>query len=107
MAKNQKKKLRAACRTATFKRDNHKCAVCKCGASANQFDAHHITPRSEMPNGGYVIENLITLCYGCHLKAETFKKNPLPGYSPEELYAIIGSSKELAMRKSNERMDRI
>lgn len=106
MAKEEKKKIRAVCRTAAFERDNHKCAVCKCGPSANPFDAHHITPRSEMPGGGYVVENLITLCWTCHIKAETFKKDPLPGYGPEELYAIIGSSKDLAVRKSNERLEK-
>jgi hypothetical protein len=49
-----------------------------------------------MPNGGYVKENGITLCKigeNCHLKAE----NVEPGFEPELLYRLIGSSKELAL----------
>lgn len=88
--------------TAVFERDGHSCAVCKCGPESNPFDAHHITDRHDMPGGGYVLENGITLCWTCHFKAETFRKDPLPGYSPEELYASIGSNKELATRRSHE-----
>lgn len=92
--------------TLVFERDDHKCRVCKDGPFKYPFDAHHITDRHDMPGGGYVLENGITLCWECHFKAETFRKDPLPGYSPEELYAAIGSSKELAVRKSNERLEK-
>jgi 5-methylcytosine-specific restriction endonuclease McrA len=102
----EKRKIRHDFMTSVFERDGHRCAVCKYAPEAPYksypFDAHHITDRHDMPAGGYVPENGITLCWECHLKAETFRKNPLPGYSPEELYAAIGSSKELAVRKSNE-----
>ena len=88
--------------TAIFERDGHRCAVCKSGEYT--LDAHHITNRSDMVGGGYVLENGISLCPADHLKAENYHKDKLPEYSPEELYALIGSSKELAEKKSNERM---
>ena len=51
-----------------------------------------------MPEGGYVEENGISLCPGCHEKAEVFHSTgkSLPGFSPEELYVLIGSSLEKA-----------
>jgi len=69
------------------------------------LDAHHITDRNEMPNGGYVKENGITLCKEkCHLEAEQFHisggKNWTDGLHPDELYAKIGSSKEEAISAS-------
>lgn len=91
---------------ACFKRDNYTCV--KCGLRPEDPDAHHITDRKEMPGGGYVPENGITLCSDCHIKAEAFHQHGKsePGYSLEELYAAIGSSKELAMRKSNECLEK-
>lgn len=55
-----------------------------------------------MPNGGYVKENGISLCPLCHMKAENFHLmgEAKPGYSPDELYALIGSSKEKAIAAS-------
>jgi hypothetical protein len=63
-----------------------------------------------MPNGGYVKENGITLCddndgyEGCHMKAELFHISEgvewTVGMHPDDLYRLIGSSKELAIRKS-------
>ena len=98
---NQKKLIRAAFRDATFKRDGHKCKVCK--ASDKPLDAHHITDRNLMPNGGYVAENGISLCPTCHEKAEVYHSTgtALPGFAPEDLYKMIGSSYELAVQKSN------
>jgi DNA-directed RNA polymerase subunit M/transcription elongation factor TFIIS len=114
--KGAKKLIRNAFKEAVFMRDNFRCV--KCGYNGEQersaewrakyrtnvLDAHHITDRHEMPDGGYVVENGITLCDECHLKAEMFHATgkSFPGYSPEDLYAAIGSSKELAVRKSNE-----
>ena len=66
---SQKKKAqRAAFREAVFTRDKHRCKVC--GASEGPLDAHHITPREEMPGGRYIAENGITLCADCHICAE-------------------------------------
>jgi hypothetical protein len=97
-----KKFIRAAFRDAVFMRDAFRCQMCDNVA----IDAHHITNRNEMPNGGYVPQNGISLCFDCHIKAEQFHSTGIsyPGYSPEDLYAKIGSSKELAEKKSNECM---
>ena len=57
-----------------------------------------------MPNGGYVVENGITVCQKHHMHCEQFHiskgKNWIDGMHPDNLYAAIGSSKELAIRKS-------
>jgi predicted restriction endonuclease len=98
MAKDKKKLVRAAFYEACLKRDKNRCAMC--GASGVKLDVHHITNRDEMPNGGYVVENGITLCdLGCHMKAEDtyFHRAAHEGFSPEELYAKIGSSREKAI----------
>lgn len=98
-----KKKIREDFRNKVFERDNFKCKVC--GDSTSKLDAHHITDRSEMPNGGYVKENGITLCdkeNGCHIKAEQFHlgNSVEDGFMPEDLYKLINSSFELAFKKS-------
>jgi hypothetical protein len=58
--------------------------------------------RNDMPNGGYVAENGISLCASCHLLAEIFHDTgtAYPGFSPDELYAKIDSSLEKAQRAS-------
>ena len=64
------------------------------------LDAHHITDRSEMPNGGYVHENGIALCPECHIKAEKFHQTNgqdwEQGFHPNDLYLKIGSSHKKA-----------
>lgn len=92
---SSKKEIRNRFREAVFFRDRHKCVVC--GASGN-LDAHHITDRNEIPNGGYVAENGISLCPKCHDLAEDFHRGNKcqKGYSPNELYKLIGSSREKA-----------
>lgn len=97
-----KKQIRKRFRTAVFERDQYRCKVCGFD-QPEALDAHHITDRNEMPNGGYVLENGITLCtISCHQLAEEFHRTgqPVPGYSPNELYALIESSKEQAVRAS-------
>ena len=111
----KKKDLRKNFRQATFSRDKYCCQWCGNGPflehPENHLDAHHITDRNEIPNGGYVAENGISLCkYGkdgeesCHLKAEKFHitsgKEWTAGMHPNNLYKIIGSSKEEAVAKS-------
>ena len=49
-----KQKVREDFRNSVFERDGHKCKIC---GSNDKLDAHHITDRNEMPNGGYVKEN--------------------------------------------------
>lgn len=96
---SKKKAVRAAFREAVFSRDNHKCVVC--GATGVPLDAHHIHPREDMPNGGYVASNGVTLCDtedGCHAKAEAVLQGRAedPVYAPSALYNKIGSGLERA-----------
>lgn len=99
----KKKAVRKNFRDAVFYRDGYQCVMCGltvCSVEAEEsLDAHHITDRNEMPNGGYVAENGISLCKveeNCHLKAE----NREPGFEPETLYQKIGSSYEKAFKAS-------
>jgi hypothetical protein len=93
----QKKSIREKFRNDVFERDHHRCVMC--GRSDCKLDAHHISDRHTIPNGGYVKENGITLCDvpgGCHEKAEQFHisggKEWVAGYHPNDIYAKIGSS---------------
>lgn len=102
----EKKAVRKYFRDSVFKRDGFRCAVCGLKSSKDkaeeELDAHHITDRREMPNGGYVKENGISLCPDCHEKAEVFHSTgiPHPGYSVEELYKKINSNYEKAVEAS-------
>lgn len=100
MGKKQKKLIRQKFRDAVFKRDNYQCVTCK--VKNIELDAHHITDRNELPNGGYVPENGISLCPNCHVLAEVFHNTSTaaPGYEPENLYILIGSSYDKALRAS-------
>lgn len=103
---SSKKEVRRNFRDTSFKRDKYKCVMCSFQSSPEksleELDCHHITPRDEMPNGGYVKENGISLCSECHLKAEEFYSTGVafPGFSPEELYKRINSSLESAVKTS-------
>jgi hypothetical protein len=96
-----KKDIRKTFRDSVFKRDGNKCVFCSC---KDNLDAHHITDRHEMPNGGYVKENGITLCPDHHLEAEKFHMTNgaewVEGKHPNDLYRMINSSKELAIKLS-------
>lgn len=96
MAKNGKKAVREAFRNSVFKRDGNRCVMC--GKKDDKLDSHHIIDRHEMPDGGYTLDNGITLCAGedkdnCHYKAEVYHSTgtAYPGYSPENLYSKIKS----------------
>jgi 5-methylcytosine-specific restriction endonuclease McrA len=97
---SEKKRIRQQFRDAVFHRDGNVCRVCKAGSYA--LDAHHITDRHLMPNEGYVKENGISLCPTCHEKAEVFHSTgtALVGWSPEDLYELIGSSHDEAVAAS-------
>ena len=103
-----KKKIRETFRNEVFKRDKNTCKVCnKKYADVEMLDAHHITDRHEIVSGGYVKENGITLCKeACHMRCEKFHISGgsewEAGLHPDDLYKLIGSSKELAIQKSNE-----
>jgi hypothetical protein len=123
-----KKEIRSDFRQSVLERDNWTCQICGEGSykTLDFFDAHHITDRSEMPNGGYVKENGITVCNkpkglstkdsedglpdfdidqeSCHMKCEKYHISEgtewYDGLHPNDLYAKIGSSKELAIKES-------
>lgn len=101
----QKQLVRERFREAVFKRDGHKCRKCGASGTDKKLDAHHITDRSKMPNGGYVKENGISLCdEKCHMLAEKFHISEgaewEPGMHPNDLYGMIGSSYENAVKAS-------
>lgn len=53
-------------REKVFLRDKHKCVWC--GEKA--VDAHHIVERKLFDDGGYYLENGVSVCEKCHLLAE-------------------------------------
>lgn len=103
---SEKKVIRKLFRDACYKRDGFRCAMCPFKSSKDsaeeELDAHHITNRTEMPNGGYVKENGISLCASCHMKAEEFHSTGVahPGYAIEDLYKAINSNLEKAIEAS-------
>lgn len=106
---NKKQKIRETFRNDVFKRDKYSCKVCDKKYSpktAVEFlDVHHITDRNEIVNGGFVKENGISVCKkDCHFKVEMFHiyegEKWEEGLHPDDLYKMIGSSKELAIEKS-------
>ena len=86
MTMSQKKLIRQRFREAVFSRDDHRCRTCGWAVFTDEvdLDAHHITDRNDMPNGGYVKENGISLCPACHEKAEEFHKTgvAIESFSP-------------------------
>lgn len=113
-----KKEIRAEFRRSVFKRDGYKCRVCgkpgKCRQTGEfqgpsvvrvNLDAHHIVDRNFLPNRGYTERNGVSLCDDCHCKAEQFHKTGIAvtGFSPDDLFDLIGSSEEKA-RKASEKL---
>lgn len=98
---SKKKEIREKFRSSVFKRDRNKCRMCSFN-ELEKLDAHHITDRKLMPGGGYVTENGISLCPECHIRAEVFHSTgtSVLGYSPEDLYTVIGSSYNQAVESS-------
>jgi hypothetical protein len=101
-----KKEIRNRFRNEVFTRDQNTCKVCgKRHSDRSDLDAHHITNRKEMPNGGYVKENGITVCKNvCHMQVERFHitggEEWINGLHPDDLYNKIGSSYEIAYKES-------
>lgn len=110
---NLKKSIRREFRCAVMERDGYRCVLCKRfgkdrqggiaheshhygGAELVELDAHHITPRSEMPNGGYVLSNGITLCDVCHTRVEMADCEQNQTY----LYRAIGATRLQAEKES-------
>lgn len=121
---SKKKEIRRKFKEDVFNRDKYTCKSCGFKYTEEEaekyLDAHHITDRNEMFNGGYVKENGISLCKysqpnkmeltsdtevgSCHMKAEKFHisggKEWEEGMHPDDLYKLIGSSKEEAIKAS-------
>lgn len=83
----RKKRARHDFRESVFSRDCFKCKICG-ENDLGVLDAHHIEDRKSFENGGYVLENGITLCPNCHWLVEHGL------YSTDRLYAEIASSLE-------------
>ncbi len=105
---NSKKDIRIKFKAAVFKRDKNTCRVCDTKYTTEvdeNLDAHHITDRNEIINGGFVIENGISVCKkDCHFRVEKFHitegEEWEEGLHPNDLYRLIGSSKEKAILAS-------
>ena len=101
-----KKEIRKNFRDSVYKRDNYKCVMCNFKSSKESaekdLDAHHIVDRKEIINGGYVLENGISLCPSCHEKAEEYHSTGIAhsGYSVDDLYRKINSNLEKAVKAS-------
>jgi hypothetical protein len=54
-------------RNGVFERDGHKCVFCEKAGK----DAHHILERRLFPDGGYYLENGVSVCEEHHLKCES------------------------------------
>lgn len=72
-------------REAVFERDGFRCVICHDLAA----DAHHLLERRLWPDGGYYLDNGVTLCAEHHLEAE--KTN----LSVEDLREFAGITKVL------------
>lgn len=109
----KKKEIRSKFRKEVFKRDNFTCQVCGEKRSEEKLDAHHITDRSKMPNGGYIKENGVTVCQEdveegceltCHMRVEQFHISNGDNWEnelhPDDLYKKIGSSIDEAISAS-------
>lgn len=98
---DEKKEIRRRFRDSVFERDGHQCRICgwRLFDGEHNLDAHHITDRNQMPMGGYVAENGISLCPWCHEKAEKFHETGIAseGFAPDDLYRMIGSSHAKAL----------
>ena len=67
-------------KAAVFKRDGGKCIYCKKQA----VDAHHLVERRVFPDGGYYLDNGVSLCEADHIRAERMD------ISPEMLRELAG-----------------
>lgn len=80
-----KKQVRAKFRTDCLTRDKDHCRLCTVHTTpVDELEIHHITNRNDMPEGGYIKSNGITLCPEYHLEAEKDL------WTRQELYSIIG-----------------
>ena len=72
-------------RNAVLERDHYKCVIC---GATGKLDAHHILERRLWDDGGYFLDNGVTLCDPtCHMKAE------MTTLSCDEIRAAVGITK--------------
>jgi len=97
--KQDHKRWRKAFNDGCLERDGHKCVFCDI---TDNLDVHHITDRHEIPNGGYVLSNGITVCPEHHLKCEEYHMNGTceKNFTPNALYIKINSTFETAFNDS-------
>lgn len=72
------KQNRDEIREIVFKRDQNKCIIPWCNHTPN--DAHHLIDRkhwSNEENGGYILDNLVSLCNTHHILAENGTISPI------------------------------
>lgn len=98
-----KKNTRKTFRDSVFKRDAHKCVCCDI---TEDLDAHHIMDRHYFTNGGYVLQNGVTLCKQHHELAEVYHSSNAQRHvynmHPDDLYKRIKSSFEMAIQADEE-----
>lgn len=84
-------------REFVFRRDSYKCIICHELA----VDAHHIIDRKCWPDGGYYLDNGVSLCSKCHLEAEQSILSPQDLRNKINLKILVPSqlSKELEYDK--------
>ena len=101
MSAPDKRELRRQFRDQALARDGHRC---RATGRTDALEVHHITDRAVMPAGGYVLENAITLNADVHAEAERFHISGgtdwAEGLHPDDLYALIGSSRDAALQAS-------
>ena len=106
--------LRKAFQESVFERDDYRCKVCSEGST--QLFAHRINDWPNNTDGGFTVENGITLCLECKHEALALKRgkdsplwhlSPLPEYRaiydqnalrtpphhPDQLYQLIRSKR--------------
>jgi predicted restriction endonuclease len=97
--KQLQKEWREKFRKQVFARDGNSCKIC---GKKDDLDVHYITNQQEMPNGGCVMNNGIALCPKHRLDADKFHMtkgvNWVIGFHPNNLYKLIQSSHEDAMK---------
>ncbi len=72
-------------RESVFKRDGHKCVICQNPAK----DAHHIMERRLFDNGGYFIENGVSVCEAHHIEAEQTIIDPSKFYEILDVKRVL------------------
>lgn len=72
-------------KSSVFKRDNNKCICC----AKPTVDAHHLLDRKLFSEGGYYLNNGVSLRETCHLKAETTESSVEELRQKAKIVAII------------------